>query len=99
MPHRSSYGLTPQVRRRLQHALVGPRPSAPPPVLQADALLPVHRRRLRAGGAIQVPGASPVSSMKAREILRHGEVHGQALTRKQRGLFGAIAGGSALRKG
>lgn len=40
--------------------------------------------------------ANPVSQRKAKEILRHGEVHGQPLTQKQRGLFGAIAGGQKL---
>ena len=33
----------------------------------------------------------PVSRAKAQEIMRHGAVHGQPLTAKQRGLFGAIA--------
>ena len=40
----------------------------------------------------------PVSQAKAHEILEHGEVRGHALTKKQRGLFGAIAGGSPLKK-
>lgn len=30
---------------------------------------------------------------KAKEMLRHGEVHGEPLTGKQRGMFGVIAGG------
>lgn len=34
-----------------------------------------------------------VSSRKAREILRHGEVRGKKLTKKQKGLFGLMAGG------
>jgi hypothetical protein len=34
-----------------------------------------------------------VSKSKAKEILRHGEVHGHKLTKKQRGFFGARAGG------
>ncbi|MGH7254016.1 MAG: hypothetical protein ACREIE_09490 [Nitrospiraceae bacterium] len=34
-----------------------------------------------------------VSREKAKEILRHGEVRGHKLTRKQRGFFGARAGG------
>jgi hypothetical protein len=29
---------------------------------------------------------------KAREVLRHGEVHGKPLTRKQEKMFGAAAG-------
>jgi hypothetical protein len=40
----------------------------------------------------------PVSRTKAREILEHGEARGHKLTKKQRGLFGAIAGGSPLKK-
>jgi len=42
--------------------------------------------------------AHPVSKKKAREILRHGEVRGHKLSKKQKGLFGAIAGGSPLRR-
>lgn len=34
-----------------------------------------------------------ISPSKAREMLHHGEVHGKPLSRKQRGLFGMIAGG------
>lgn len=34
-----------------------------------------------------------LSSEKAKEILRHGEVRGHALSAKQKGLFGLIAGG------
>lgn len=41
----------------------------------------------------------PVSKAKAREILRHGEVRGKPLSKPQRGLFGAIAGGQPVRKG
>jgi len=33
-----------------------------------------------------------VSSKKAKEILRHGEVRGHKLTRRQKGYFGARAG-------
>jgi hypothetical protein len=36
---------------------------------------------------------TPVSVRKARKILRHGEVRGEPLTEKQKGLFGLIAGG------
>lgn len=42
-------------------------------------------------GRANVPGASPVTPGKAREMLHHGSVHGHALTKKQRGMFGAIA--------
>ena len=41
---------------------------------------------------------APVSMGKAKEILHHGEVRGHELTKKQRGLFGAIASGQKLRK-
>ena len=40
----------------------------------------------------------PVSKAKAKEILEHGEVRGHTLSKKQHGLFGAIAGGSPLKK-
>lgn len=38
------------------------------------------------------------SKAKAREILRDGTVHGKALTKRQRGFFGAIAGGKRIRR-
>jgi len=34
---------------------------------------------------------------KAREILRHGEVRGKKLTKKQRGFMGARASGSPVK--
>ena len=34
-----------------------------------------------------------VTKAKAKKILKHGSVHGKSLTKKQRGLFGARAGG------
>lgn len=37
------------------------------------------------------------SRAKAKEIMRHGEVHGQPLSTKQRGFFGVLAGGSKMR--
>ena len=37
---------------------------------------------------------APVSKHKAGEILKHGEVGGKPLTEKQKGLFGAIRGGT-----
>ena len=40
-----------------------------------------------------------VSMEKSKEILRHGEVHGKPLTRKQKGFFGARAGGAPVKKG
>jgi len=36
-----------------------------------------------------------ITKDKAKEMLRHGSVRGHKLTRKQRGLFGAIAAGVA----
>lgn len=40
-----------------------------------------------------------VSQEKAKEIMRHGEVHGKTLTHKQKGFFGARAGGTPVRRG
>ena len=40
-----------------------------------------------------------VSQAKAKEVLRHGEVKGRRLTKKQRGFFGARAGGAPVRRG
>ena len=37
--------------------------------------------------------AKRLTARKSREILRHGEVHGEPLTSKQRRFFGAVAGG------
>lgn len=42
--------------------------------------------------------AKKLTQAKAKKILRHGEVHGKPLTKKQKGLFGAKAGGQKLRK-
>jgi len=42
--------------------------------------------------------AGRVSKAKAKEIMRHGSVHGQKLTKKQKGYFGARAGGAPMRK-
>ena len=42
---------------------------------------------------LEPPHNAPLGQEKAKEILRHGEVHGRALTPAQRGLFGVIAGG------
>lgn len=41
---------------------------------------------------------STVSQAKAKEILRDGTAQGHPLTKKQKGFFGAIAGGKRLRK-
>lgn len=35
---------------------------------------------------------------KAKEILRHGEVGGKRLTKKQKGFFGARAGGAPTKR-
>lgn len=37
-----------------------------------------------------------LSKAKAKEILKHGEVRGHKLTKKQKGFFGARAGGQAV---
>ncbi len=39
-----------------------------------------------------------VSKTKAKKILRHGEVRGKKLTKKQKGFFGARAGGQPVRR-
>ena len=66
-------------------------------MMNAPYLSAVKRRRLleelAAQGSVDVPGASPVSKWKAREILSDGTVHGKALTERQRGFFGVIASG------
>ena len=56
-----------------------------------------HPRRVRA--AIKARRRGSVSVAKAKEILRHGEVKGRRLTKKQRGFFGARAGGAPVRRG
>ncbi len=40
-----------------------------------------------------------LSQKKAKEILKHGKVHGHTLTPKQRGLMGARASGKPVRRG
>ena len=45
-----------------------------------------------------MPGNPGPSKHKAKEMLKHGEVGGKKLTKKQKGLFGAIAGGAKLKK-
>jgi len=39
-------------------------------------------------------GTKGLSKTKAKKILRDGEVQGRELTSKQRGYFGAVAGGA-----
>jgi len=39
-----------------------------------------------------------ISAKKAKEILRHGKVHGKPLTKKQKAFFGARAGGKSRKK-
>jgi hypothetical protein len=39
--------------------------------------------------------AKKLTKKKAKKILKHGRVHGKKLTKKQKGLFGAVAGGTA----
>ena len=42
--------------------------------------------------------AKKLTKKKAREILKHGSVHGKPLTKKQKGFFGARAGGARRKK-
>ena len=44
------------------------------------------------------PPHNRLTQEKAKDILRHGEVHGTALTGRQEKFFGAIAGGERPRK-
>ncbi len=39
-----------------------------------------------------------LTKKKAKEILKHGEVRGKKLTERQRGFFGARAGGVPIKK-
>lgn len=39
-----------------------------------------------------------VSKEKAKEILKHGEVHGKPLTEPQKGFMGARAGGAPVKR-
>jgi len=39
-----------------------------------------------------------LTKAKAKKILRHGEVHGKPLTKKQKGFFGARAGGAPIKR-
>ena len=40
-----------------------------------------------------------LSKGKAKEMMKDGKVHGKALTKKQKGFFGAVAGGASRKKG
>ena len=40
-----------------------------------------------------------VTQTKAKKILKDGKGHGKSLSKKQKGLFGAIAGGNARKSG
>lgn len=42
--------------------------------------------------------AKKLTQKKAREILRHGSVRGHKLSKAQKSMFGARAGGAKLRK-
>lgn len=42
--------------------------------------------------------AKVLTKAKARKILTHGSVRGKRLTRKQKGLFGARAGGARKKR-
>ncbi len=42
--------------------------------------------------------AKRLTRKKAKKILRHGSVRGKSLTRKQKGFFGARAGGAPVNR-
>lgn len=42
--------------------------------------------------------AKKLTQKKAKEILKHGEVGGRKLTKRQSGFFGARAGGAPVRR-
>lgn len=42
--------------------------------------------------------AGKISQAKAKKILRHGKVQGHTLTKKQKGFFGARAGGAPVKR-
>lgn len=50
-----------------------------------------RKRKSRSKGSIP-------TKAKAKEILRHGEIGGKPLTKKQKGYFGARAGGQPVRR-
>lgn len=39
-----------------------------------------------------------ITKAKAKEILRHGEIGGKKLTKRQKGFFGARAGGAPVKR-
>lgn len=39
-----------------------------------------------------------LTKAKAKKILKHGEVHGKPLTKKQKGFMGARAGGAPVKR-
>lgn len=46
------------------------------------------------GNEMEMRSGGDISAEKAREILKHGSIRNKPLTKKQRGYFGAIAGGN-----
>lgn len=59
----------------------------------------MHRRKKRTTSHASGHGRKKtVSKAKAKEILRHGTVHGKSLTKRQKGFFGARAGGAPVRR-
>ncbi len=42
--------------------------------------------------------AKKLTKAKAKKILKHGSVRGKALTKKQKGFFGARAGGVPIKR-
>jgi len=43
--------------------------------------------------------AAKLNKNKAKKILRDGQVKGKKLSKKQKGFFGAVAGGAAVKRG
>jgi hypothetical protein len=53
----------------------------------------MERTAKRGRGSVQGRGGKPMSSEKAKTMLRDNSAQGHPLTKKQKGLFGLIAGG------
>ena len=80
MPQEGGYGSGPTKKFWTPYSIGGQRNQPGNPKAQGEKRVPSQ--------------SSPVSPEKAKEILRHGSVHGHALTKAQKGMFGAIAGKS-----
>ena len=63
-----------------------------------DNVLSIPRSAIREIREVAMARKPTVSKAKAKEIMRHGTVRGEPLTKKQRGFFGARAGGAPVRR-